>query len=102
MRCSAITAVTSGSPSSTNAQRGYSPYNAFRLLQQTINNARPLPYPLQRHAIRSLQKTEGIDRSAITSMWAGQSVRLLKHRDADELLQGLVAETVAYFANINL
>jgi nitronate monooxygenase len=53
-----------------------------------------LPYPVQGHLLRGLRE-EALrqGRLDLVALWAGQSVRLVKHRKATELFESLVTET---------
>jgi nitronate monooxygenase len=58
-----------------------------------------LPYPLQGQLLRGLrEKALEQGRTDLVTLWAGQSVRLVKHRRATELFDDLVAQTEHVFS----
>ena len=63
---------------------------------------RPLPYPVQAQLARALRETaQARGSEAFTPLWAGQSARLVRDRHAETLLQRLVEEVDAYFAELS-
>jgi nitronate monooxygenase len=58
-----------------------------------------LPYPVHGHLVRGLRE-EALrrGRTDLVALWAGQSVRLVKHRQAATLFADLVAETEHVFS----
>lgn len=63
--------------------------------------SRPLPYPLQRQLTGVLREAGASRGSAeYTSLWSGQSARLVRDRHADTLFRRLVREMDDYVASL--
>lgn len=67
-----------------------------------VSGKRPLPYPLQRQLTGVLREA-GMARGSAeyTSLWSGQSARLVRDRHAEALFQRLVREVDDYVASLS-
>lgn len=67
--------------------------------EMTASGVAPFPYPIQNWFTGSFRKAAGAQgREDLMSLWAGQAVPLLRHRDAGALFAGLVRDTEAILA----
>jgi nitronate monooxygenase len=94
-------ALLSGKALRTSLTKGFTGRLARGIHNQLIEELnRPeveiLPYPLQRMLVRNLAIPAGrAARTELLQLWAGQSVGLVRERDARTLLQTLISEVSA-------
>jgi nitronate monooxygenase len=56
-------------------------------------HAQILPYPLQRHLIRSLSiAAENAQEESLLPMWSGQSAALIKSTDVESVMDSLLKD----------